>query len=84
MHPGMIGHKSQQRLKDKCNHETSVVSDHRHKKKLFTCAAASVRPHNALEPPLTESPNSGRLEFLALWEMPAIDSPKTCEQETRD
>lgn len=31
-----------------------------------TCAAASVRPHSALEPALTESPNSGKLEFLAL------------------
>ncbi len=48
-----------------------------------TCAAASVRPHSALEPELTESPNSGRLEFLALWEMPAMDSPRTWQQQTR-
>lgn len=24
-----------------------------------------------------ESPNSGRLEFLAWWEIPAMDSPRT-------
>lgn len=51
---------------------------------VFTCVAASVRPHRALEPALTESPKSGRLEFLALWEIPAMDSPRTCQDETRD
>lgn len=45
---------------------------------LFTWAAASVRPHRALEAELTASPNSGRLLFFALCEMPAIASPKTC------